>query len=97
MNTPTGAAELPAVIGALDFVVDYPPVAEPHKPMRAAVFQRVQFAVLISEEHDRLAPNLPPYRLFAYVGGFGDHVPTIGIDAGAADVAELQFCGGCRL
>jgi len=97
MNAPTGAAELPSVIGALDFVVDYPPVAEPHKPMRAAVLQRVQFAVLVSEEHDRLAPNLPPYRSFADVGGFGDHVPTIGIDAGAADVTELQFCGGCRL
>jgi hypothetical protein len=53
----------------------------------AAVFQRINLSLRSSEERDGLVPNFTLNRLFPDVRGFGNHVPTIGIDAGAPDVA----------
>jgi hypothetical protein len=54
--------------------------------MSAPVFQRMEFSLRGSEQHDGLAPYLALDRLLPDFRGFGYHVPTIGIDAGAPDV-----------
>jgi hypothetical protein len=74
------------MIGAFDSVLDHSPKAQAHEPMSAPVFQRMEFSLRGSEQHDGLAPYLALDRLLPDFRGFGYHVPTIGIDAGAPDV-----------
>lgn len=93
VNASAGVVELPAVISAFDLVFDDAPVAEPHEPVRTAILQRAQLTVAVSKDDDGLAPNLPPERFVEEVRRLGDHVPAVGIDAGAADVA-VQLLGG---